>query len=228
MSTRKFLSLFLPSKPKTISSPETDTKFRLKRSVNETKEIEALNSVLTNPLIRSAFLKACINRGDQKSAIFILMMQQFKKAYDGLSSVKANSIHYISVRIKEEEKSKNTQAQEPKTLSRFMHTPSYFKNQTVEEQSYDSFLSSIDISDQQRDKIVKDLQDGRVKNAFDDAYATVCAALLGQNKVSAFIDQMVSESKRYTPRGNNETYIRQLAEDLQNVGFDTKAMGLYL
>ncbi|MBO1326823.1 hypothetical protein K2X14_17170 [Acetobacter sp. TBRC 12305] len=234
MSTRKFLSLFLPSKPKVISSPTPDTTHRVKKARNETDDIGAINSVLTDPLIRNAFLKSFINRGDQKSAIFILMMQQFKKSYDGLSQVKAYSIYDISIRIKESDESKNSthastpQAQLGSKGTSYTSIPSYLQIQSEDGPSYDSFLSNIAISKEQSVQIARYLQDGRIKNAFDGAYATVCAQLLHKKTVKDFINQIVSESRSFTPQGKSESYISQLASNLETVGFDTRAMGLYL
>lgn len=234
MSTRKFLSLFLPSKPKVISSPTIATTPRLKKARNETGSIGAVNSVLTDPLIRNAFLKSSINRGDHTTAIFILMMQQFKKSYDGLSQVKAYSIYDISIRIKNDNVSKKSvQVSGYQNLSggnggSHARIPSYMQTQSVEVQSYSGFLSNIAIPDEERVQIVRNLHDGRIKNAFDSAYATMCAELVPKEQVDTFINQILSGSSSFTPQGNCERYISQLASELKSVDFDTRAMGLYL
>ncbi|MFT9386422.1 hypothetical protein [Acetobacter sp.] len=233
MSTRRFLSLFLPSKPKVISSPPSDMTRRVKKARNETEDIGVVNSVLTDPFIRNAFLKSSINRGDQKTAIFILMMQQFKQLYDGLSQVKAYSIYDISIRIKESDVSKTSahasasHAQWGNKGTSYTPTPSYLQIQSEEGPSYDSFLSNIAISKEQSVQIAQYLQDGRIKNAFDDAYATLCTQLLHKKTVKDFINQIVSDSRSFTPQGKSESYITRLASDLESVGFNTRIMGLY-
>ncbi|MBO1326523.1 hypothetical protein K2X14_15095, partial [Acetobacter sp. TBRC 12305] len=212
----QFQNIFMPKKPHIIHLTFDET------NIDRLGSVHRFNRELTSSVRRNAFFIASVNQQLQESAIFILLMQQFKKKPN---LIMAQTVHDISIKVK----NSGDDFSYPEPLGRRESIKkkfsSFFRPETIDV-SYEKFIGEINIGHKDRQKIDRHIQNGDCYKAFDAAHAIVCKMLLdNKDKDGRNIIQIMQAGTLTKPKAIK--HLAQLRQTLTVAGFDVEEMGLY-